>query len=177
MHPLWSNIFRKNPAEESLAAFLGTVPVFCEATKRDLLLLETLVHVRHYRTQEIIFEEGDPGSGMFIIRSGKVLIFERKQGNLEEELAILGPGDFFGETTLTAAIPRIASARTLEQTELVSFFRSDLQEIAQKKPMSANRILLGLAKVVSERLVAVSRELRMPKATVERVSPASVKVD
>jgi CRP-like cAMP-binding protein len=177
MHPLWSNIFRKSPAEESLAAFLGTVPVFCEATKRDLLLLETLVHVRHYRAQEIIFEEGDPGSGMFIIRSGKVLIFERKQGHTEEELALLGPGDFFGETTLTAAIPRIASARTLEPTELVSFFRSDLQEIAQKKPMSANRILLGLAKVVSERLVAVSRELRMPKTPVERVSPASVKVE
>ena len=166
MHPLWSNIFRKNPAEESLAAFLGTVPVFCEASKKDLVLLETLVHVRHYRPQEIIFEEGDPGSGMFIIRTGKVLIFDRKPDRGEDELALLGPGDFFGETTLTAAVPRIASARTLETTELISFFRSDLQEIAQKKPMSANRILLGLAKVVSERLIAVSRELRMPKTTV-----------
>ncbi len=167
MHPLWSNIFRKNPAEDSLAAFLGTVPVFCEAGKKDLILLETLVHVRNYRPHEIIFEEGDPGSGMFIIRSGKVLIFDRNPDHTEEELAILGPGDFFGETTLTAAIPRIASARTLETTELISFFRSDLQEIAQKKPMSANRILLGLAKVVSERLVAASRELRIPQAKVK----------
>ncbi|MBN2427923.1 MAG: cyclic nucleotide-binding domain-containing protein [Deltaproteobacteria bacterium] len=170
MHPMWSNIFRKNPAEESLAAFLGTVPVFCEASKKDLILLETLVHVRHYRSQETIFEEGDPGSGMFIIRSGRVSIFDRQTDHGEEELALLGPGDFFGETTLTAAIPRIASARTLEPTELVSFFRSDLQEIAQKKPMSANRILIGLAKVVSERLVAVSRELRMPKNSPERAS-------
>jgi len=177
MHPLWSNIFRKNPAEESLGAFLGTVPVFCEANKKDLVLLETLVHVRHYRSQEIIFEEGDPGSGMFIIRSGRVLIFDRQPDHNEQELALLGPGDFFGETTLTAAIPRIASARTLETTELVSFFRSDLQEIAQKKPMSANRILLGLAKVVSERLIAVSRELRMAKTTLERISSSSAQTE
>lgn len=168
MHPLWSNIFRKNPAEESLAAFLGTVPVFCEASKKDLLLLETLVHVRHYRPQEVIFEEGDPGSGMFIIRSGRVLIFDRNQDGSEEELALLGPGDFFGETTLTAVIPRTASARTLDKTELVSFFRSDLQEIAQKKPQSANHILLGLAKIISERLVAMSRELRSQKSVNER---------
>jgi CRP-like cAMP-binding protein len=114
---------------------------------------------------------------MFIIRSGKVLIFSRKTNNEEEQLALLGPGDFFGETTLTAAIPRIASARTLEPTDLVSFFRSDLQEIAQKKPQTGNRILFGLAKVVSERLVAVSRELRFPKTSVERVAPKAAKVE
>jgi CRP-like cAMP-binding protein len=177
MHPLWSNIFRKNPAEDSLAAFLGTVPVFCEANKKDLLLLETLVHVRHYRPQEIIFERGDPGSGMFVIRSGRVLIFDRPTDERVEEIALLGQGDFFGETTLTAAIPRIASARTLETTELVSFFRSDLLEIAQKKPMAANHILLGLARVVSERLIAVSRELQTAKIALEQLEAATAKTE
>ena len=59
---------------------------------------------------------------MYMIRSGMVNIYASSQSGVEEELARLGPGDFFGETTLTAPAPRTASARTLENTELVGLF-------------------------------------------------------
>jgi len=161
MNPLWSNIFRKNPEEDSLAHFLGTVPVFSELGKRDLVLLERLVHCRHYRANETIFEEGDPGSGMYLLRSGQIRIYLRhRESHSEEDLTRLGPGDFFGETTLTAPSNRTAAARTLEPTELVGLFRADLLETAQKYPAVANKILLGLTRVVSERLQAAGYEIR-----------------
>lgn len=159
MNPLWSNIFRKKSDEDSLAYFLKSVPLFSELKGRDFHYLESLVHIRHYDSKEIVFEEGDPGSGMYVIRSGGVKIFTRAEGR-EEELAVLSAGDFFGETTLTAPASRAASARTLEPTELVGLFRADLLELAQKHPATANRILLGVTRIVSERLQAAGQEIR-----------------
>ncbi|MCK4536800.1 MAG: cyclic nucleotide-binding domain-containing protein [Desulfuromonadales bacterium] len=160
MDPIWSNIFRKTPEKDSLAYFLSQLPLFSELTPKEITLLENLVHVRSYRNHETVFEEGDPGSGMYMIRTGSVCIFSRNPQGAEEELARLGPGDFFGETTLTAPAQRSASARTLEATELVGLFRSDLMEAAQDNPKVASHLLFGLTRVMSERLQAASLELR-----------------
>ena len=172
MNPLWSNIFRKAPAEESLAWFLGQVLIFSSLKGRDLAFLEELVHVRRYDPRETVFAEGDPGSGMYVIRSGKVQIFTRNSQGIEEELALLAPGDFFGETTLTAPATRSASARTLETTELIGLFRADLLDAAQKYPVMANRILMGLTRVISERLQSAAQEIRRLKAALEAAAPA-----
>ncbi len=167
MSPLWGNIFRKKGEEESLAEFLHSVPVFAELGGKDLAFLENLVHLRHYHPHEIVFEEGDPGSGMYVIRSGRVKVFQRRNETDEQELALLGRGDFFGETTLTAPAPRTASVRTLDHTALVGLFRADLLETALKNPAVANRILLGLTRVVSERLQAVGQELSRLQRQIE----------
>jgi len=171
LNPVWDNIFRKKGEEESIARFLGSVPVFAELREKDISFLESLVHLRRYAPQETVFEEGDPGSGMYIIRAGRVAIFSRGSDRREEELATLGCGDFFGETTLTAPAPRSASARTLEGTELVGLFRADLLELAQKHPSVANRILLSLTRIVSERLQAAAHEIRRLNAALEAGAP------
>lgn len=160
MNLLWSNIFRKKPEEDSVAGFLGTVPVFSEMGKRELAFLESLVHIRRYASRETVFDEGDTGSGMYVVRAGRVLIFIRHADGREEELAELGPGDFFGETTLAAPATRTASARALENIELIGLFRADLMETKKKHPAIASKILLGLTRVVSERLQAAGQEIR-----------------
>ena len=165
MNSLWSNIFRSKVDEESLTGFLAKVPIFTELEKRDLSYLEKLVHVRNYHAQEIIFEQGDPGSGMYIIRSGHVTIFTRDNHDNEEELAILGPGDFFGETTLASPASREVSSRTTEATELLGLFRSDLLATSTKHPDIANHILLGLTKMISERLQTATIALRRLQTT------------
>ena len=184
MDPLWTNIFRKKLDEDSLAYFLKHLPIFLELSPRALAILEAVVHVRNYNDNETIFEEGDPGSGMYMIRSGMVKIYAKGQiyskdqkgtEGAENELARLGPGDFFGETTLTAPAPRSASARTTETTELVGLFRADLLELAERHPAVSSSILLGLTKVVSERLQAASLEIRrLQSQTGEHISPENV---
>ncbi|PNU21417.1 hypothetical protein C2E25_02355 [Geothermobacter hydrogeniphilus] len=157
--PLWSNIFRQKPEEESLAYFLGTLPLFSDMTERELKRLETLVHVREYDAGETVFSEGDPGSGLYIVRTGRVRISSRSNQGREIELAVLASGDFFGETTLASPAMRVASARTLEKAQLVGLFRADLLETVQKNPAMANKLLLGLTRVMSERLHAAGQEL------------------
>ncbi|SDD77900.1 cyclic nucleotide-binding domain-containing protein [Desulfuromonas thiophila] len=160
MRPQWSALFRTKPEEESLALFLARVPVFSALKKRDLPYLERLIHLRRYQSEETVYEQGDPGSGMYIIRSGRVSLFTRDARNRKEELTVLGPGDFFGETTLAAPAARMVSAATLENAELIGLFRSDLLATADTHPDIANRILLGLTMVISERLQAATLELR-----------------
>ena len=160
MDPLWNNIFRKKHDEDSLAYFLNNLPMFAELNGRELNVLEKMVHVRNYGVSEIVFEEGDPGTGMYMIRSGGVSILAKNQQGTDDELALLGPGDFFGETTLTAPAPRSASARTTEQTELIGLFRADLLELVERQPTLTSRILIGLTRIVSERLQTASQEIR-----------------
>jgi CRP-like cAMP-binding protein len=171
MNPLWSNIFRKKMDEESLSYFLGKVPIFADLGARELTSLEELVHPRRYDPRETVFEEGDPGSGMYLVRTGHIQIFARQVDGSEEELALLGPGDFFGETTLAAPSPRTASARSLDHCELLGLFRADLLATTQKYPTVANKILMGLTRVISERLQAAGIEIRRLK-TAAAVTPA-----
>lgn len=160
MDPLWNNIFRKKHDEDSLAYFLNSLPMFAELNGRELNLLEKMIHLRNYRAAETVFEEGDPGTGMYMIRSGGVGIYTKDPEGADEELALLGPGDFFGETTLTAPAPRTAKAKTTEQTELVGLFRADLLEMVERQPTMTSRILIGLTRVISERLQTASIEIR-----------------
>ncbi|MDT8440506.1 MAG: cyclic nucleotide-binding domain-containing protein [Desulfuromonadales bacterium] len=158
--PFWSNIFRGKHDDDSLLHFLKGQPIFAGLSAKELKLLEVALHQRSYQPNEIVFEEGDPGSGMYMIRSGGVRILGRRVDSGEEVLAELGPGDFFGETTLTAPAPRTATARTVEATELVGLFRSDLLELAERYATLTRNILFGLTRVVSERLQTASHEIR-----------------
>jgi CRP-like cAMP-binding protein len=114
---------------------------------------------------------------MYAIRSGRVSIFVRKPDGQKEQLALLGPGDFFGESTLMAPAQRTASARTLEPTELIGLFRADLLEANQKHPAITNAILIGLSRILSERLQAAEiaiRQLRTGAIGMSAALPADV---
>lgn len=160
MNPFWSNIFRMSGYEDSLAFFLGTIPIFESLKKKDLRFLESMVHVRNYQTNETVFHEGDIGSGMYCIRSGQVSIFVHDENGREIEQTLLGPGEFFGEVALTAQKPRIASARTLEPTILVGLFRADMLDAINKYPATASKILLGLTRCISDRLQYAALKLQ-----------------
>jgi len=171
VNPLWSNIFRKKAEEDSLAHFLRNLAVFSDLGRRELNFLETLVHIRHYTSAETVFEEGDPGTGMYAVRSGKVAIFAKTQDGRKARLALLGPGDFFGESTLLAPARRTASARVIEEAELVGLFRADLLGAAQKHPGFTNTILIGLGRTLSERLQAAEIEIRQLRTSLVSASP------
>jgi CRP-like cAMP-binding protein len=160
MDPLWSNIFRRKLDEDSLAHFLRHLAIFAGLTPNELRLVEGLAHKRNYRAHETIFEEGEPGTGMYMIRSGSVTIYAKDTQNQEYELTRLTAGDFFGETTLTAPAPRGATARTNEPAELIGLFRADLLSLVATKPEVVSNILLGLTRVLSERLQATNQEMR-----------------
>ncbi len=159
MNPFWQNIFRHQKDKQTLHYFLSQVPMFAKLTTRELRFLEKLVHVRNFEAEEPVFSTGDIGSGMYIVRTGQVRIFVPRHEGTERELALLEPGDFFGEVALTASRPRSASARATTATVLVGLFRSDMVEAIRSHPAPMAKILLGLNRVLGDRLLQCSLQL------------------
>ncbi|MGY1609978.1 MFS transporter [Geodermatophilus sp. SYSU D00700] len=72
------------------------------------------------RTGTDVFREGDPGDDFYVVESGSVAVVH--DGH---EVRRLGPGDAFGEIALLRAVPRTATVRALEDTELAALSGPD----------------------------------------------------
>jgi CRP/FNR family cyclic AMP-dependent transcriptional regulator len=65
-----------------------------------------------------LFHEGEPGKEMYVIQAGKIAI-SKKVRDVEKVLAVLGPGEFFGEMAIISNKPRNASAFVEEEARLL----------------------------------------------------------
>jgi CRP-like cAMP-binding protein len=92
---------------------------------------------------QFIFREGDPGNEMFIIETGAIEILRATRG--EQPLAVLEPGDFFGEMAVLEDQPRFASARAKEASRLLRVDRSAFAQLVQENFEIAVRIMRKLA--------------------------------
>lgn len=156
LDPFWSNIFSKeNKHEKSDYEILWQIPLFKDCTKSELNVVLRYLHTREYKTDELIFEEGKPGMGMFIILEGKIKIFFKKDN---KPLAFLGRGEFFGEMALLQEAPRSASAAAIDETRMFGLYQPDLFGLIASKPALGNKILLYLANMIAERLRLSNQE-------------------
>jgi CRP/FNR family cyclic AMP-dependent transcriptional regulator len=150
---IWENIFRRTNEEESETALaLRHVPVFTDLSKREIRAVEKIVHVRDYKAGETVFQQGDPGLGMYIVITGQIQIVNTEDPENPVVYSELNDGDFFGDLALVDDSTRSASAIAHTGTRLVAFFRPELKNIITRFPELGNKILMNLAKVIAQRL-------------------------
>ena len=95
------HIFNSNGNDKvAIIRKLKAMGLFNDFTKRELLELSNIVYIRHYKKDEIIFQENRPGLGMYFIQEGTVKIVKESHSNGYDQSAILGPGDTLGEDSL-----------------------------------------------------------------------------
>jgi len=83
----------------------------------DIVLKKFL---RTYNKSEIVFAENSNGNEMYIVCSGRVKLHTESQGGRRTILAVLKPGDHFGEMALVDRSARSASAMAIkDNTKLV----------------------------------------------------------
>jgi CRP-like cAMP-binding protein len=158
---LWSNIFKKDAGKkETTISILKRVPLFKGMRKSELHEFEKIIHLRHFKAEETIFWEGEPGVGMYIVQEGLVGIYRNSKGEQREELAKLSRGEFFGELALLDESPRSATAVALEDSEILGLFRPDLMGLIDRKPRLGNHFLFQLALLIGERLKHTNDELQ-----------------
>jgi CRP/FNR family cyclic AMP-dependent transcriptional regulator len=157
---IWGNIFRLERKKDALAEILKNVPLFKDLTTKELLILEKLIHNRTFEAGEPVFVESEPGSGMYVIRTGRVDVVLKHKSEQPLVLAELETGDFFGEMALLGDSARSASAICRERSELIGFFHPDLEEIINLHPAMGAKITFGLAKTLSDRLRYTNAQLR-----------------
>ncbi len=156
MDSLWSNIFRPRPTAGT-QALLKRVPMFHDLNRRELAELEKILYRRHYDADEVIFRQGDPGVGMYVIESGSVAILHETTGRT---LATLGSGDFFGEIALLNETPRSARAVATAAAELHGLFQAELYDLIERAPRLGVKLLLPLARNLGSRLLHADARLQ-----------------
>jgi CRP-like cAMP-binding protein len=118
--------------------------------------LASLDHlVRRHPAGTVLFQEGDRGEQMYVIREGKVAIVKRIADS-EITLAVLGPGEFFGEMALLEGLPRSAGATVLEDATLVEVDQQSFETLIRKNAEVALRLLRRL----SSRLREADRQIQ-----------------
>jgi CRP/FNR family transcriptional regulator, cyclic AMP receptor protein len=104
----------------------------------------------------VVFNEGDAADYMYVIQAGSVQI-TRAVGAQEALLAVLGPGEFFGEMAIVNNRPRSATATTLEDTRLLSIDAKTLESMLRSNTEIAVRLIQKLA----DRLEQTNRQVEV----------------
>jgi CRP-like cAMP-binding protein len=129
---------------------LKSVALFKDLSLRDIRMVNNLLHERRYLADEVIFDEGEEGQGLFVVLSGHVKI---ARPDAASDFSIeFGPGSFFGEVALLDQSVRTAQARAMEDTLIVVLFRAEFFSLLKTHSAIASRISFQLARVLAARL-------------------------
>lgn len=156
MDSFWGNIFRRKD-EQTVHALLENIPLFDGLSRKELSAIESILHRREYDPDEILFHQGNPGVGMYIIQEGTIDILYEPTG---DTLAELTDGDFFGELALLNETPRSATAISRTDSVLYGLFRPDLLDLVERDPSLGVQILLRMGQVLSERLIHTNEQVQ-----------------
>ncbi len=143
----------KSRATSSRAsAFLETVGIFSLLERAELEGLLAHLSSRDLAEGELLFSEGDEGNELYIIREGKVRVSIRLPDGSDHEIALLGPGNFFGEMSIFESAPRSASCRATEASSLYSLSKAGFAAIIDQNPRVALKLMYRMLNVVTQRL-------------------------
>ncbi|TME26669.1 MAG: cyclic nucleotide-binding domain-containing protein, partial [Chloroflexi bacterium] len=102
--------------EQHVAENLRRLPLFSRLPEAELAELGERVRTKTFRRGESIFRKDDPGTHLYMVLDGAVKIALPSEFGQEALVAIMRPGEFFGELALFDRSPRSASATALEDT-------------------------------------------------------------
>lgn len=94
----------------------------------------------YFDPEEIIFQEGDPPAGLFLIEDGSVEVY-RLSGHRTVRMARLGRGEVVGELALIEGIPHTRSVRALDHVTALKVEPGDLETALGKSPALIRMIL------------------------------------
>lgn len=135
--------------------------IFSEHYGRELEELRPLIRPLIYEEGRLIFEEGEPAFGVYLIDSGKVKLAKRAPDGRRQILKLIGPGEILGEEVLFHEPVYSAQARALERTAAGFVTLKDLRQFLERHPQVALRLLRSLSHEIREfhdRLLELSYE-------------------
>jgi CRP/FNR family transcriptional regulator, cyclic AMP receptor protein len=115
------------PPAFELRAFLDSAGVARRITK--------------YARSAVLFSQGDPANDVFYIQQGSVKLSVLSRTGKEAVVAILGPGDFFGEGCLAGQPRRMGTASALSASTVLVVEKPQMLELLHTQPTLAARFL------------------------------------
>ena len=145
-------------APHALKVLLRRFPILNGLTEVELQFLAERAVPRDYRKGELLFTEGDPCAGLFIMRSERLRIFKSSPNGREQVLAVEGPGSSVAELPLFDGGNYPASTAAIENASIYFISKQDFHSLCLVHP----QVPLKVLKVVGarlRRLVGIIEEL------------------
>ena len=101
---------------------------------------------------DTVFREGDEAHDMYVVVSGEMEVLKRSKRGIDARVALLGPGDWFGEMSIVDVQPRSATVRALAPARLLRITSADLDSLYRYDVKSYALIVLNVARELSRRL-------------------------
>ena len=131
---------------------LKETELFKNLTDKEIAVISQVVTEKTMPKNTPLFVENMLGESLFIIKSGSVQVSKVIPGIGEQNLLVLGAGDFFGEMALLNGGARMVSAKAVEETELLIITRDDFKGLLDKEPASCLKFLQGIITVFINRV-------------------------
>ncbi|MGI8839132.1 MAG: DUF1003 domain-containing protein [Pyrinomonadaceae bacterium] len=125
--------------------FLAKIRMFDHLNEDDRVALANVIDELNVPEGHTLFQAGDPGDSLFIIKTGEIELFIKDTAGQKIVLTTAQPGDMFGELAMLDSGPRTATALALADCEVLVLDRSDLILLFQRKPEAALHMLAALS--------------------------------
>jgi CRP-like cAMP-binding protein len=140
------------PPPPALLQWLARAPLFAGLPADELAGLAAHLRRRRFDAGALIFQQGDAGAALYLVEAGEVAIVLRSPEGKELILALLGPGDAFGELALLDGGPRSATVRALEPTRVLRLGRADFDALVRGRDASSRSLRRELTELACRRL-------------------------
>jgi len=140
------------------AAVLSKVAIFSGLAEQELNFLAQRAVPRRYSPGEIVFSEGEPCAGLYVVESGHVRIFKSSANGREQVLNIDGPGSSVAELPVFDGGNYPASVAAVDETTLLFVSKQDFQALCLTHPQVALKVLRVVGARL-RRLVGIIEEL------------------
>jgi len=150
---------------ESLLGFLSEFPLFADFSVDDCRQLLRIVTLRELEKREILYQEESRDvdlQGLFIVQSGLLSIFKGATPRPERQLAVVSPGQIFGESTLIADQPHTATVMAVNESQLVQINKVGFRLLREEQPVIALKVMDVVARALASRLGRTTKKLFSP---------------
>jgi len=134
--------------ENERTGVLQRVALFADLSDKELAFLAEHSSVRRFAAEELIFSEGDPCAGLFVIQSGAVKIFKMAANGREQVLSVERAGNSIAELPVFDGGTYPASTIAVEESALIFIRKEDFRTLCLEHP----EVALKALKIVGRRL-------------------------
>ncbi|MEC7949593.1 MAG: cyclic nucleotide-binding domain-containing protein [Myxococcota bacterium] len=136
---------------DTLSGFLSRSSLCAGFTPADIHTLASWLEPLEGAEGDVLFEEGALGAAVYVVLEGHVRIERRMPTGPEHELALLGPGELFGEMSLVDGAPRMATATADTPLLLARLGRPAFESRLENGDPVATRLLRAMAAALCAR--------------------------
>ncbi|HEX5365076.1 MAG TPA: Crp/Fnr family transcriptional regulator [Acidimicrobiales bacterium] len=127
---------------------LADVDLFADLTPEELQRLADASTLEDLRRGDVVFHEDEQADTLYVVSSGRVAISKRSVDGRESVVALMEPGELFGEMGLFEPLGRSAEARALEPSQLLAIGYEPIRRVYTERP----ELLWGVVALLAGRL-------------------------